>query len=52
MATTPQGDNVYIAWIDITKDGQKQVMFRASTDSGNTFVSPIMVSGGSAGNNS
>ena len=50
--TTPQGNNVYIAWIDITKDGQKQVMFRSSTDSGNTFESPIMVSGGSAGNNS
>jgi hypothetical protein len=46
MATTPQGNNVYIAWIDITKDGQKQVMFRSSTDSGKTFESPIMVSGG------
>jgi hypothetical protein len=43
---TPQGSsNVYIAWIDITKDGQKQVMFRSSTDSGKTFESPIMVSG-------
>jgi hypothetical protein len=38
-----QGDNnVYIAWIDI-KSGQKQVMFRSSTDSGNTFGNPVMV---------
>src|ERR671923_592100 len=31
------GSNVYIAWIDITNAGQKQVMFRASTDNGKTF---------------
>ncbi|HYZ49738.1 MAG TPA: sialidase family protein [Nitrososphaeraceae archaeon] len=45
---TPQGsNNVYIAWIDITKNGQKQVMFRSSTDSGNTFGNPVMVNSGS-----
>ena len=44
----PQGsNNVYIAWIDITKNGQKQVMFRASTDSGNTFGNPVMVNNNS-----
>jgi len=41
-----QGNNVYIAWIDI-KSGQKQVMFRSSTDSGNTFGSPVMVNNNS-----
>ena len=39
------GDNVYIAWIDITNAGQKQVMFRASTDNGKTFSNPVVVSG-------
>jgi hypothetical protein len=47
MATTPQEGNVYIAWIDITKDGQKQVMFRSSTDSGKTFGNAVMVNGNS-----
>jgi hypothetical protein len=37
------GDNVYIAWIDITNAGQKQVMFRASDDDGKTFGKPIML---------
>jgi hypothetical protein len=45
---TPQGsNNVYIAWIDITKNGQKQVMFRSSTDSGSTFGNPVMANGNS-----
>jgi hypothetical protein len=35
------GDNVYIAWIDIANTGQKQVMFRASTDNGKTFSNPV-----------
>ena len=39
------GDNVYIAWIDIANTGQKQVMFRASTDNGKTFSNPVVVSG-------
>jgi hypothetical protein len=43
MAT--QGNNVYIAWIDIDKNsGQKLVLFRASNDSGQTFENPITVS--------
>src|SRR5919198_1177567 len=37
------GSNVYIAWIDITNAGQKQVMFRASDDDGKTFGKPIML---------
>ncbi len=43
-----QGSNVYIAWIDIDKNtGQKQVLFRASNDSGLTFENPIAVSSNS-----
>jgi hypothetical protein len=43
-----QGNNVYIAWIDIDKNsGQKQVMFRASNDNGQTFEKPIIVSSNS-----
>ena len=43
-----QGNNVYIAWMDI-KPGQKQVIFRASNDSGQTFDNPIVVyDGGSS----
>jgi hypothetical protein len=46
MAT--QGNNVYIAWIDIDKNtGQKQVLFRASNDSGLTFEKPITVNNNS-----
>lgn len=40
-----QGNNVYIAWTDI-KPGQKQVMFRASNDNGQTFGNPVVVYGG------
>jgi hypothetical protein len=37
---------VYIAWVDIDKNtGQKQVMFRASNDNGQTFGKPVTVSG-------
>jgi hypothetical protein len=43
-----QGNNVYIAWMDI-KPGQKQVIFRASNDSGQTFDNPIVVYDGSSG---
>jgi hypothetical protein len=40
-----QGNNVYIAWIDIDiNTGQKQVLFRASNDSGQTFEKPITIS--------
>jgi hypothetical protein len=40
------GNNVYIAWVDIDKNtGQKQVMFRASNDNGQTFGKPVTVSG-------
>src|SRR5918912_3781203 len=43
-----QGNNVYIAWMDI-KPGQKQVIFRASNDNGQTFDNPIVVyDGGSS----
>ena len=42
-----QGNNVYIAWMDI-KPGQKQVIFRASNDSGQTFDNPIVVYDGSS----
>jgi hypothetical protein len=40
-----QGNNVYIAWMDI-KPGQKQLMFKASNDNGQTFGNPIIVYGG------
>jgi hypothetical protein len=40
-----EGNNVYIAWIDIDRNtGQKQVLFRASRDNGQTFQKPIVVS--------
>jgi hypothetical protein len=46
MAT--EGNNVYIAWIDIDKNtGQKQVLFRESSDDGQTFEKPITVSSNS-----
>ena len=46
-----QGKNVYIAWMDL-KPGQKQVMFRASNDGGQTFGNPVVVyNGGSGGSN-
>jgi hypothetical protein len=39
-----EGNNIYIAWIDIDKNsGQKQVMFRASNDNGQTFMKPVTV---------
>ena len=41
-----QGNNVYIAWMDIKSDGQKQVMFRSSNDNGQTFGNPVVVYGG------
>ena len=37
-----QGNNVYIAWMDI-KPGEKHAMFRASNDNGQTFGNPIMM---------
>jgi hypothetical protein len=43
-----QGNNVYISWIDIDKDtGQKQVLFRVSSDNGQTFEKQITVSSNS-----
>jgi hypothetical protein len=39
-----QGSNVYIAWIDIDKNtGQKQGMFRTSSNEGQSFEKPIIV---------
>jgi hypothetical protein len=46
--TATEGKNVYIAWVDIDKNTeQKQVLFRASNDSGQTFENPITVSSNS-----
>ncbi len=43
-----EGNNIYIAWIDIDKNsGQKQVLFRASNDNGQTFEKPITISSNS-----
>jgi hypothetical protein len=43
-----EGNNVYIAWIDIDKNtGQKQVLSRESNDNGQTFEKPIIVSSNS-----
>jgi hypothetical protein len=42
-----EGNNVYIAWIDIENTGQKQVLFRESNDNGQTFEKPIIVSSNS-----
>lgn len=40
-----EGNNVYIAWVDIDKNtGQKQVMFRASNNNGQTFEKAITIS--------
>jgi hypothetical protein len=39
-----QGNNVYISWMDI-KPGQKQVIFRSSSDNGQTFGDPVLVYG-------
>jgi hypothetical protein len=44
-----QGNNVYISWMDL-KPGEKQVMFRASNDSGQTFGNPVVVYGGGGSN--
>ena len=46
-----QGSNVYIAWMDIKPNGQKQVMFRASNDNGRTFGNPIVVYNGTNSSN-
>ena len=43
-----QGSNVYITWMDIKPNGQKQVMFRASNDNGRTFGNPIVVYNGTS----
>jgi hypothetical protein len=45
-----QGNNVYIAWMDI-KPGQKQVIFKASNDNGQTFGNPVVVYDGGGGRN-
>jgi hypothetical protein len=43
-----QGNNVFISWIDIDANtGQKQVLFKASDDNGQTFEKPIIVNGNS-----
>lgn len=40
-----QENNIYISWIDIDENtGQKQVLFRASNDNGQTFGNPVTVS--------
>ena len=42
---TDKANSVFISWIDINKNtGQKQVLFRASNDNGQTFGTPVMVS--------
>ena len=44
IAVDTQGNNVFISWIDIDKNtGQKQVLFRASSDNGQTFGNPVIV---------
>ena len=41
-----EGNNVYIAWVDIDKTtGQKQIMFRVSHDNGQKFEKSITVNG-------
>src|SRR6266498_3730891 len=46
--TAVQGKNVFISWIDIDKNtGQKQVLFRESSDNGQSFDKPIIISGAS-----
>jgi hypothetical protein len=37
-----QGNNVYVAWMDI-KPGEKYPVFKASNDNGQTFGNPIMM---------
>ncbi len=45
ITADPQGNNVYISWIDIDKNtGQKQVLFRTSSDNGQTFGSAVTIS--------
>jgi hypothetical protein len=43
-----QGSNVYITWMDIKPNGQKQIMFRTSNDNGRTFGNPIVVYNGTS----
>ena len=47
-----QGSNVYITWMDIKPNGQKQVMFRASNDNGRTFGNPVVVYNGTSSSGS
>jgi hypothetical protein len=43
--TVVSGDNIYIAWwTNNTENGNEEVMFRASTDGGATFVDKINLS--------
>lgn len=46
MATS--GDSVYVIW-NSNKTGNREIMFRASTDSGNTFDDKINISNSSEG---
>jgi hypothetical protein len=44
ITADPQGNNVYISWIDIDENtGQKQVLFRASNDNGQSFGNAVIV---------
>ena len=44
ITADPQGNNVYISWIDIDENtGKKQVLFRASNDNGQTFGNAVVV---------
>jgi hypothetical protein len=43
--TVVSGDNIYIAWwTNNTENGNEEVMFRASTDAGQTFTDKINLS--------
>ncbi len=44
IAADPQGNNLYISWIDIDENtGQKQVLFRTSNDNGQTFGNQVII---------
>jgi hypothetical protein len=45
-----QGNNVYISWVDVDgSTGQKQVLFRASYDNGETFGTPVKLNSTATG---
>jgi len=42
------GDNIYVVWVDDTS-GKREIMFCKSSDSGETFTSPKVISQDSIG---